>query len=484
MDKKVIKSFAFNMAYQVLILLLPVITTPYVSRCLGVDNVGIFSFTSSIVSYFVLFITFGFHVYGQKEIAKKQHDVTACSQLFFEIQIRKLIVTLLVMLVFVGFVFIQKKYTVVYIIQAISLIAVFFDISYLYQGLELYNITVIRNGIIKLIGVVCTFVFVRNSSDLNKYILITCLITLLGNVSLWINLDKFISFRNFKSFSLLKDIRFIFELFIPFISIQLYFNIDKTMLGILFETPTENGYYEQANKIIRICSTIITAIGAVLVSSISRMISENNQDKIKETIQDSIRLGLFIASPMVFGLLGVADIFVPIFFGEGYDKASFIIMILSPILLFTAISNTIGNGILVTTNRHNYVSIAAALGAVINILFNIIMIPRMYSVGAAIASVMAEMIVLVVQWFFARDYVKTGSIFQYLFKYILAGIIMLAPLIALKLLFANRIDRFPLICILIGGGVISYLLVLLLEKDPIIIAIKNKTNFKRKIRET
>ena len=159
-------------------------------------------------------------------------------------------------------------------------------------------------------------------------------------------------------------------------------------------------------------------------------------------------------------------------------------MILSPILLFTAISNTIGNGILVTTNRHNYVSIAAALGAVINILFNIIMIPRMYSVGAAIASVMAEMIVLVVQWFFARDYVKTGSIFQYLFKYILAGIIMLAPLIALKLLFANRIDRFPLICILIGGGVISYLLVLLLEKDPIIIAIKNKTNFKRKIRET
>ena len=172
MDRKVIKSFAFNMAYQALIILLPIITTPYISRCLGVDNVGIFSFTSSVVSFFALFITFGFHVYGQKEIAKNQNDLTARSQLFFEIQIRKLFVTLLVLLLFVGFVLLQKKYNMVYLIQAISLGAVFFDISYLYQGMELYNITVIRNGIIKLVGVVCTFAFVHNSSDLNIYILI------------------------------------------------------------------------------------------------------------------------------------------------------------------------------------------------------------------------------------------------------------------------------------------------------------------------
>ena len=358
MDRRIAKNYAINLAYQILLLAMPLVTTPYVSQCLGVENVGIFSFTSSNVSYFVLFVTFGFHVYGQREIARYQNDIENRSQLLFEIQVKKFLLSVITIIAFVVFALFQTKYRTVYLIQTLTIISTFFDISYFFQGLELYNITVIRNAFFRIIGVVCIFVFIHEPSDLYLYVFLQCLVGFLGSASLWMYLKKYVSKKYMHRFKLSKDFRIILELFIPVISVQLYFHIDKTMLGIICDTPVENGYYEQALKIVRICQTVITSLGAVLISSVSRMIGEKDYKKMDSTIHASIRFGLFLSIPMMLGLIGISDVLVPWFFGNGYEGVTPVMCVLAPIIVLSAISNVATNGILIPLNRHNYVSLA------------------------------------------------------------------------------------------------------------------------------
>ncbi len=468
MDEKVIKNYLFNLSYQLFLIILPLITTPYVSRRLGVDNIGIYSFTSSNVSYFLLVIAFGFHVFGQREIAKHQNDISKRSQLFFEIQSRKGVLALVTILLYLIFIVFQNKYRVVYLLQIMSLIAVFFDISYFFQGLELYKITVIRNGIIKLIGVVCVFVFVQSESDLITYILIYCITNLLGNISLWLYVRKYLSVQAFHSFSFFKDMRIILELFIPVISVQLYFHVDKTMLGLICSEPTENGYYEQAIKIIRICQTIITSLGGVLITSVSRMIGEKDDQRIVSTIHDSICVGLLFAIAMIFGICSIADVFVPCFFGAGYDKVSTVMMSLSPMLAFSAISGVITNGVLIPTNKHNYVSVATLSAAITNIIMNAILIPILFSVGAAIASVIAELIVLFVSINYAKPHVKKDEIMGSILRYVFAGIMMFSVLYIFKSIMIKYLSDIALTIVLIAIGVIVYICFLVMEKDRIV----------------
>ena len=462
MDKIVIKNFRFNFIYQIMLLVLPVVTTPYISRILGVDNIGIYSFTASVCSYFVIAITFGFHIFGQREIAKNHNDKKKCSVIFYKIQIEKLIVSVFVISTYLIFLFFQKEYSYFYLIQVISLIAVFFDISYFYQGLELYSITVVLNGIIRLTGILLIFVLIRTKDDLGLYIFISCVTVLLGNISLWFYLPKYIETVLFHDINIFRNFKDIVILFIPIISIQLYFNIDKTMLGLFTDGPTENGYYEQAIKIIRIGQTVITSIGGVLISSISRMISDSKDELIKETVQGAVQLGLFIAVPMVFGLLAISDIFVPIFFGDGYNQVSLLLKILSPIIFFSAISNIAGNGVLIPTNKHKYVSLAATIGAILNIVLNIFFISKWYAVGAGIASVIAEFMVLVIQYFYAKEYFDTNIIIKYSLKCFISSLIMFVILLCLKKYLYDYLTSGFLMIILIGIGVIIYLVFLLI----------------------
>ncbi len=466
MDRKLVKNYAFNMAYQALVLLLPLVTTPYVSRCLGVENIGIYSFTSSIVSYFVLFSTFSFNTYGQKEIAFNQNDEERRSQVFFEIQVRKAVLTVFALITYAVFIFIQAKYRVFYLIQFITVFSVFWDVSYFFQGMEKYEITVIRNAVVKMLGVVCIFLFVRDSGDLGVYIFIQCVSTLVGNLTLWPYLRKYVSARYFRKFSLTKNFRVIFELFIPTLSVQLYFTIDRTMLGLMCENTIESGYYEQALKIMRLCQTLITSFGAVLISGITRMMSRKEDEKIRETVLDCISIGLFLAVPMAFGLIAVSGYFTPIFFGTGYDKVPRILSILSVIIILSALSNVAGNAVLIPTGRHNYLTIATGAAALVNIILNSILIPRFMASGAAAASVISEMVVLIIEYYFARDYLCFKRIFVSLLKYILAGLIMFVSLKCISFFLADTLSDLQMTILLVVCGAAIYFAIMLIEKNP------------------
>lgn len=474
MDKKIVKNYIYNVLYQILLLAVPLITTPYVSRVLGVENIGAYSFTSANVSYFAMIAAFSFQTYGQREIAYNQKDKKKISLYFWNIELQKLVIGIIVTLVYLVFTFNRRRYYQLYLIQLLTIVATFFDINFFFQGLELFKITVIRNTVVKIIGIILIFTCVKSRNDLWIYVLIQCTTVLLGNITLWFYLPRYICKVSYKDLRLSKDLKELVELFIPVISVQLYYTIDKTMLGSMLPTTVESGYYEQAIKIIRMCQNVMTSMGVVLISSVSRIIAENDIKKVKETVGSAIEFNIFLAAPMTLGLISIANILVPWFLGTEFTKSGTLIMILAPMALLTGMSNIAGNGVLIPTNRQNYLTIATLGGALVNIILNYLSIPKYYSMGAAVASVCSEIVVLILQYIFAKQYLDFKKIFKALFKYLLLSIVMAITIFLFCYVFSTYLSSLTLTIISILIGILVYVMLLVSIKDKIFMKIVNK----------
>lgn len=476
MDKKTKINYIYSTVYQILSIILPLVTTPYISRVLSVDGIGVYSFTGSVVSYFVLVASFSFQTYGQREVAYKKNDKEKLSSLFFEIQIKKLIFTLLAYVSFMFFFIETSQYKTMYLIQSISIVSAFFDITYLFQGMEQFRLTVMRNTIVKLVGLLLILIFVKKQTDVYLYAIIQTVTVLLGNLSLWLYLPEFISFKCFKTERISHGLVELFQLFVPVLSIQLYYTIDKTMLGITSNGMAENGYYEQAIKIIRLCQNMMGAMGAVLLSSIPRMIVTSGEEAVKSTINHAIRLNLFIAAPITMGLIGIADVIVPWFLGSGYERSASLICIFAPMTLLSAISMIIGNGILLPLRRQNCLTIATLGAMIFNIVFNTILIPQFGACGAAVASVGSEIVTLIIQGFFAKEYIDLNLIIKNAIKYLGVAAIMYAVISLIKILVQGQVGMFTLTLLLIISGIAVYFSILSFTKDDILSDIRKSVN--------
>ena len=189
--KSITRNYIYNMVYQVLILILPFITTPYLSRVLGAEGIGIYSYTYAIVTYFILFGSLGIALYGQREIAYAQENKTLRKKIFFEIiSFRFLTISIAIILYY--FLFIRgSQYQIYYQILLLELLAAAFDISWFFQGMEEFKRTVTRNVLVRLCSVSLVFLLVKTKEDLAKFTLIYSLADLLGNLSLWLYLPKY-----------------------------------------------------------------------------------------------------------------------------------------------------------------------------------------------------------------------------------------------------------------------------------------------------
>ena len=224
MKKSITKNYLYNLAYQLLVIIIPIITTPYISRRLGAENIGIYSFTLSIVTYFITFGSLGVALYGQREIAYLQDDVKKRSNTFGEIIIFRICTLTISMIVFY-FIFVLKtnQYSIYYKVLLIEMIANMMDISWFFRGLEEFKKTVARNFIIKIITAVSLFVFVKTKNDLMAYFLIYVLSDIFGNFSLWLYLPKYIEKVNLKNINILKHLKPTIVLFILQIAIQVLY---------------------------------------------------------------------------------------------------------------------------------------------------------------------------------------------------------------------------------------------------------------------
>lgn len=463
--KSVAKNYIYNLIYQILVLILPVITTPYLSRVLGAEGIGIYSYTISIVTYFILFGSLGIAMYAQREIAYVQDNKEKRSKIFWEIFILRTI-TLTISLVIFYFTFAMTgEYCVYYRILILEIIGNILDISAFFQGMEEFKKIIKRNLIVKAISIISIFLFVKTADDLNKYLLIYVLSTLVGNLSLWFYLPKYIKRISLKRLEIKKHLKPTIVLFIPQIASQIYVVLDKTMIGILVEDKAEVGYYEQSQKIVKIILTLATSLGTVMLPRIASEFAKGKQEQIRKSILNSFNYIFLLSIPMMIGLVVITQDLIPWFLGEGFNKSIYITYAISPIMIMIGLSSVIGTQYLLPTKKQKQYTISVITGALVNLFLNFILIPHYLSIGAAIATVVAETSVTGVQFYFIRNDFKIKEILKMSLKYFIVAILM-----AIILLIVNNIlfYKFSVIIRMILDvtlGAIAYFGLLILLND-------------------
>lgn len=441
--KSITKNYIYNMVYQVLILVLPLVTTPYLSRVLGAEGIGIYSYTYAIVTYFILFGSLGVAMYGQREIAYAQENVEERKRVFIEIVLFRF-VTIFVSSIIYYFFFIKgEAYQIYYQILLLELIAAAFDISWFFQGMEEFKRTVTRNVLVRVCSVSAVFLFVKNKEDLALFTLIYSIGDLLGNLSLWLYLPKYIKGVKVKNINTFRHIWPIILLFIPQIANQIYKILDTTMIGNLVQDKAETGYYEQGQKVIRLLLTVVTSLGVVMVPRMASTFASGDKKQIQSYLKMSFRFVFFLAFPIMFGITSISEAFVPVFFGAGYDKVIILINVISPILLLMGVANVLGTQYLLPTKRQKEYTISVAIGVVFNFIANYILITKYASIGASIATVLSELLVVIIQYQYMKKEVPFKELIGLAWKYLVAGLLMFAVCFGIR--FVLNIESVMLI---------------------------------------
>ena len=461
-EKSIKKNYIFNTCYQILLVIVPFITTPYLSRVLGVDGVGLYSFASSIVAYFTVFACLGTGTYGQRAISYVADKKEERSRVFFETFIFRLTMTIITLVFYGIYLFFVKENFIIYLILSLNIVNIALDIAWFLYGMEEFQKTVIRSTIFKILNIIFIFVFIKKPSDLTTYILGTMILNVLGALSLWVYVPKYVTkVHNLKPF---RDVKTIIRLFIPTIAIQVYTLLDKSMLGVFAPDYVENGYYEQAEKVTKICLTLVTSLGTVMIPRIGKTFKEGNFEKIRTYMYKSYSFIWFLAIPIMFGLIAISSIFVPIFFGDGYEKVGVILPILSSIVVIIGLSNVNGFQYFVPIGKENVLTLTVVVGAVVNLILNFFLIPRYYAIGACIASVIAEGCVTAVGFIYihkSRE-LSIRNIIKLSINYFISGLVMLGVLLLIKPMLNTSIYS---LFILILCGEIIYLVMLLILRD-------------------
>lgn len=423
-NKSIKRNYIYNLLQQILSVITPLITIPYISRVIGAEGIGIYSYTSSIVCYFSMFAALGVAIYGQREISYAQDNRERRTQVFWNTEFRCILTTLVCLVVYFIFVSFQSDYRIIYAILAISIIEVALNVNWLFMGMEEFGIIVKCNILVRLFNIAFIFLFVKSSDDLAIYVLGLTMVTGTGYLCMWPLLPKFIGKPKWKDLHLFKDFKVVLSLFVPTIAISIYTVLDKTMIGMLTQNAAENGFYEQAIKISKITLMFVTSLGVVMVPRIGYHFEKNDQEQIKLFMYRSYRFVGFLGIPLCLGLIGTASNFVPWFYGPGFSRVIPLISILSFLILAIGVNNVTGVQYLIPTKRQNLFTKTVLLGASVNFGCNFVLIPSYGALGAALASVIAETVIALVQLFFVRKELSFYLIIRSFFKYILAGALM------------------------------------------------------------
>lgn len=468
MDRKVIKNYLYNTIYQLLIVAVPIVTTPYISRVLSVGDLGIYSYSLTIMTYFTLVASLGFHIYGQKRIAisvTKQEE----NKIFSQILTLKLYFGLGVSafyFILVAFVFPHK---IVYLAQGIGLIAVNFDISWYFAGKENFKKLTIRNICIKLLSVVLLFLVVRNGNELLKYTLTISVPNLIGNLLLFWKLDV-MYIKPKLTAKLIKSIMLnSIMLFLPSLLQQLYSVIDTTLLGAL-RNDEQVGFYSQTFKMINMMSMFSYSIGTVLLPRITSEYNNGNIEKFRENMQDAVLAVFHLSIPLMAGLISISDIFVPWFYGDKYYSLILLLVLASPLIVVTSLSNMIGTQFLIAVNREKILVMIIIIGSCVNIGFDYVFIPNFGAKGAIYATLIAEFLIMLLDYISFRQILKTSMFNVGMLKSVMSAFAMYGTIIFLKQALALSGVISTLLLVVVGGVV--YFVVLFVLQDELIIKMK------------
>lgn len=414
------KNFLYNVIYQLFAFLIPLITTPYISRILGAENIGIYSYTYSIAYYFILASMLGINNYGAREIAKCVNNKKEMSRKFFSIYFLQLIMNVIMVFLYLVLIkVIDYDNKIIMYFQIIFLIANALDINWFFFGQEEFKITISRNIIIKFLSLILVFLFVKSSNDLWIYVIIMSTSTLISQIYLWFFVKGKVEKVKVSKIDICENLKPCLILFVPVIAYSIYRVMDKTMIGY-FVGELELGYYESAEKIINIPLSFVSALGTVIMPNITK----SKEEESKEKFLDSFYLTYFFILPITMGLLIVSKDFTNLFFGDGFFKTSNIIIFLLPTIIFGGTTNLVRSSYLIPKSLDKVYVASTAIGAIINLILNLAFIPLYGAYGACIGTIAAELTVLVYQYCVTRKKIDYFQCLKIIFPLLIKSVIM------------------------------------------------------------
>ncbi len=469
MEKKSLSANAiFNIGYRLLNAFFPLISITYVSRVLMPSGVGTVSYAQNIVSYFITFATLGMPLYGTREIARVRDDLDKRKKLFSELFIVNFITTIccisiyLLLIINIPSFYMQSK---LYLACGLTIFFNLINVDWFYQGQEEYVYIALRNLITKLIALVLLFIFVKDRDDYIIYALISSL-ALGGNYIFNIfNIRKYIKF-NIKDISLKKHWKPVFILGICVITMDLYNKIDITMLGI-WSTDTHIGYYNNAQKVVMLGITLCTAISAVFLPRLSYYFISDKK-AYNQIISNGLDVILFISLPCFIGIIQVAHNLIPLLFGESFIPAIATTKILAISIFLKSVFDILCYQVIITSGQDKKFIIPYLLATGINIVLNFFLIPSISQNGAAIATVISEVLVNILLLFTVLKIIRIRFNIKYLFKILISTICMSwgASVVdgRFNSYFTNLLAQ-------VTAGILIYFIVNLILKNELIIKI-------------
>lgn len=469
------KNFIYNLAYQILVMVLPLITTPYIARVIGPEGVGVQSYTYSVANYFVLFAVLGINNHGNRSIAMVRNDKEKLSRTFSSIYSVQFIMSIIMIVLYLMYVlFFIKDNKIIYIIQSIYILSALLDINWFFFGMEQFKLTVVRNAIVKLASVGSIFIIVKSAEDLYLYSLILALGSLVSQIVLWMYLKKYIRLVKVTKEEIIPQIKPILILFIPAIAISIYKIMDKIMLGSM-TNMIEVGLFENTEKIINIPLGVISALGTVMLPKMSNIYANGNEESGKKYIGLSINFIVFISFGAIFGLIGVSPVLIPIFLGYKFINCVNIVSIMSISIIFLAWANVIRTQFLIPKKKDKIYITSTIIGASVNLLINFLLIGQYGAIGAAIGTVFSEGVVCLYQSIKVKTELDIKLYFRNSLFYILPGLIMCIVVRYLGSILGKSILT-GIIQIIVGGTLYVGLCLIYMiktENEVIIKAIKN-----------
>jgi len=448
------KNFVYNSVYQMLSIAIPLIVTPYISRVLGAEEIGVYSYANAVAYYFVIFIILGLNNYGNRTIAFVRDDRAKLSKVFSEIYTMQALISILVVFLYIIYAIFLSNNLITWI-MLIYVVSAAFDINWLFFGLEKFKFTVLRSSIVKIASMLFIFLFVKSENDVLIYALINVLAALVSQLILWFYVKKEVELRRVTIKSAAKHLKPNLALFIPIIAISLYKMMDKIMLGNLSNLE-QVGFYESTEKFIQVPLALITALGVVMLPKISNLVAKNNHTESKKYIEKSLYFAMFMSSVICFGIMAVAQDFVPWYYGPGFDSCIMLLQILMPSCIFLAVANVIRTQHLIPYKHDKIFIYSVIVGAIINLVVNLILIPHFQASGAAIGTLLAEAGVCLIQMVLVKKYLNVWSTVFKSMVYLVIGVLMFLLLTLIPDI--NNINLINMIYKVVIGGTVYLLL--------------------------
>lgn len=467
---KPITNYIYSSFYQIFLIIVPLITAPYLARTLLPTATGINSYVCSVVTIFTSLGLIGLNNYSLREIAYVRDDKKKLEKTFSELFFLRIICMLITTIIYVIYALLSE-YTIYFIIQLIAVMAVFIDVAWIYQGFEDFKVTVTRNFIVKILNIISIFIFIKGPEDLKLFMVISSIYAVIVNFILYFSIREKVGKITTKNLNIKRHIIPTLKLFIPQVASMVYLQCDKMMIKYLAEDISYVGFYDQAERIVKIPLALITALSTVMLPRLANEHKNNNKEIIKNQIHKSFRFSLLMSIPLMCGVISIANNFILWFLGKGYEEVIPVMMILSIIVFFISLSSVTGNQYLIAVNKTKILTIATISGALINCILNFILIPKYNAIGAAIGTIGAEATVFLIEIFHTKEIIKIKELFKYSKNYIISGIIMFVVTYAIGYYTSPTIIS---TITQIATGSITYFLILYILKDSFFLESLNK----------